>query len=257
MKLYLTPSEPDTIAELSDAVGMTTKRVVSKSKNIKDGLFSNNISERTEEHPLLTRDQARRLPREDVVIVVDGDMPIRAKRLMYYDDTAYKELYESQNFSAPPPQPPHVITEADYRYIETAEDMAEQKAAAKIEGDAARFRAAEKRDVDAAALGHTQSDFSKDEPSVGAAGGAGTQLVAQDGSTDPAPIEELDQVAPVANATSAQEATAGTRIAPKEADQQGVSGRHTGQADTASAPAPQKHVPLLSDNELIKNRHGP
>lgn len=127
IKLYLTPSEPDTIAELSEAVGMTTKRVVSKSKNIKDGLFSNNMSERTEEHPLLTRDQARRLPREDVVIVVDGDMPIRAKRLVYHDDTTYKGLYESQDFKSPLPQPPHAITEADYRYIEIPEDKAEKE----------------------------------------------------------------------------------------------------------------------------------
>lgn len=147
IKLYLTPSEPDTIAELSEAVGMTTKRVVSKSTNIKDGLFSNNISERTEEHPLLTRDQARRLPDDDVIIVVDADMPIRAKRLMYYDDTAYQELYESQNFDAPLPIPPHAITEADYKYIETAEDLAAQRDEAEKAKADAQARAAEKRDV--------------------------------------------------------------------------------------------------------------
>ena len=247
IKLYLTPSEPDTIAELSDAVGMTTKRVVSRSKNIKDGLFSNNISERTEEHPLLTRDQARRLPREDVVIVVDGDMPIRAKRLMYYDDTAYKELYESQDFNAPLPQPPHVITEADYTYIETAEDTAEQKAEAEVEGDAARSRAAEKRDEDAAALRQRQFEFDKTEPSTGAAGGAGTQLGAQNGSPDSALIKEPDKVAPVANATIPPEAP---EAQSQEAGQQ--SHQVDGQADTTSAPAPRKCVALSGDNELIK-----
>lgn len=169
IKLYLTPNEPDTISELSDAVGMTTKRVVSKSKNIKDGLFSNNVSERTEEHPLLTRDQARRLPDDDVIIVVDADMPIRAKRLMYYDDAAYQSLYESQDFNSPLPVPPHTITEDNYKYIETAEDMAAQQAAAKEAKEAAQARATEKRDAEAVAagqgvLGFEAADAADPEP---------------------------------------------------------------------------------------------
>lgn len=128
LKLYLTPSEEDTVQELSASVGNTTKRVVSKSKTIgKDGMFGTNVSERTEDHPLLPPDQARRLPAEDVIIVVDADMPIRAKRIQYYDDHGYKVMYESQNFQAPLPAPPHRITEADYEYMETPEDKAEKR----------------------------------------------------------------------------------------------------------------------------------
>lgn len=142
IKLYLTPSEPDTIAELSEAVGMTTKRIVSKSRSIKDGVFGTNLSERTEDHPLLTKDQARRLPDDEVVIVVDADMPIRAKRIEYYHDTAYQPLYESQDFNAPLPTPEHTITEADYRYIDTADDLAAGADNIATEADAARERAA-------------------------------------------------------------------------------------------------------------------
>lgn len=128
IKLYLTPSEEDTVKELSSSVGTTTKRIVSKSRTIgKDGIFGTNVSERTEEHPLLTPDQARRLPDDEVIIVVDADMPIRAKRIQYFDDHAYKELYESQDFSAPLPQPEHSITEADYTYIENAADRDEKR----------------------------------------------------------------------------------------------------------------------------------
>ena len=123
LKLYLTPSEEDTVKELSASVGNTTKRVVSKSRTIgKDGLFGTNVSERTEDHPLLPPDHARRLPADDVIIVVDADMPIRAKRIQYFDDHGYKEIYESQNFKAPLPAPPHTITEADYEYIDSQED---------------------------------------------------------------------------------------------------------------------------------------
>lgn len=166
IKLYLTPSEPDTIAELSEAVGMTTKRIVSKSRSIKDGVFGTNLSERTEDHPLLTKDQARRLPDDEVVIVVDADMPIRAKRLMYYDDTAYQALYESQDFNAPLPTPEHTITEADYRYIETADDLADAANGLSAEAEDARSRATARAQAEAAAtkagegLAQGQLDFS-------------------------------------------------------------------------------------------------
>lgn len=149
IKLYLTPSDPDTIGEMSEAVGMTTKRVVSKSRSVKEGAFSTNVTERTEDHPLLTRDQARRLPEDEVIIVVDAGMPIRAKRLRYFEDRDYAPLFNEQDFSKPLPAPPHTITEADYTYLETAEDR-EAKAAANREAiEAHKAAAAAKRDAEA------------------------------------------------------------------------------------------------------------
>lgn len=106
IKLYLTPSEEKTIADLSAAVGMTTRRVVSKSKTIGQGAFSGvNVSERTEEKPLLSEDEARRLPKDEVVIVVDADMPIRAKRIQYFADRTLKPIFEAQGGDYPYPAP--------------------------------------------------------------------------------------------------------------------------------------------------------
>ncbi len=45
-----------------------------------------NISERPEEYPLLTKDDAQHLLMDEIIALVDGDMPIRAKRLMHYAD---------------------------------------------------------------------------------------------------------------------------------------------------------------------------
>lgn len=149
IKLYLTPSDPDTVSEMSEAVGMTTKRVLSKSRSVKEGLFSTNVTERSEEHPLLTRDEARRLPEDEVIIVVDADMPIRAKRLRYFEDRDYKPLFEDQDFTKALPQPPYTITEADYTYLETTEDK-EEKAAANLAAiDAHKSAAKVKRDEEA------------------------------------------------------------------------------------------------------------
>ncbi|TNV09204.1 hypothetical protein FIC94_22220 [Ochrobactrum teleogrylli] len=114
IKLFLTPAEKDTISEVSEAVGTTTKKVVSRSKTLRDGVMGTNISERTEEYPLLTKDDARRLPMDEIVIVVDGGMPIRAKRLMYFADKVLRKLYNAQDFKSPPPMPTYTITEADY-----------------------------------------------------------------------------------------------------------------------------------------------
>jgi len=123
IKLYLTPNEEDTIGELSESVGTTTKKVVSHSRSMKDSVFGINTTERSEEYPLLTKDGARRLPSDEIVIVVNGDMPIRAKRLQYFSDRKLKLLYDSQNFNVPPPLPFHTITEEDYDQIESLENL--------------------------------------------------------------------------------------------------------------------------------------
>lgn len=62
-------------------------------------------------YPLLTKNDARRLPSDEIIIVVNGDMPIRVKRLQYYADTKLEAFYEGQNFKAPLPMPSHTITD--------------------------------------------------------------------------------------------------------------------------------------------------
>lgn len=97
LKLYLTPSDQDTIDEMSESIGKATKRIVSRSKKMgTEMLSSRNISERTEERPLLSADEARRMDLSDVIIVVDAQHPIRAKRIQYFDDSMLKPMFESQ-----------------------------------------------------------------------------------------------------------------------------------------------------------------
>ncbi len=125
LKLYLTPSEEDTVEELSQSVGTTTKKVTTRSKSMKDGVFGANVTERTEEYPLLTKDDARRLPSDEIIIVVNAAMPIRAKRIQYYADRELKRLYDAQDPNAPYPLPKRIITEADYDEIKTVESVSQ------------------------------------------------------------------------------------------------------------------------------------
>jgi type IV secretion system protein VirD4 len=104
VKLYLTPSEQKTIEELSQAVGKTTKRVVTRSRAVGRNPFEGrSVSERTEDTPLLTEDQARRMDLEEVILVIDAHMPIRARRIKYFEDPALKVLHAGQAGSFPYP----------------------------------------------------------------------------------------------------------------------------------------------------------
>src|SRR5690606_33258206 len=87
IKVYLAPSEQRTKAELAAAVGKTTHRVVTKSRTVGKGPFSGiNVSERHEERDLLTEDEAGRLTPDDVIIIANGQHPIKARRIKYFED---------------------------------------------------------------------------------------------------------------------------------------------------------------------------
>lgn len=104
VKLYLTPSDQKTIEELSQAVGKTTKRVVTRSRSVGRNPFEGrSVTERTEETPLLNEDEARRLDLDEVILVVDAQMPIRTRRIKYYEDPALRVLHAGQRGSYPYP----------------------------------------------------------------------------------------------------------------------------------------------------------
>ncbi|MEO1959471.1 MAG: type IV secretory system conjugative DNA transfer family protein, partial [Paracoccus sp. (in: a-proteobacteria)] len=104
VKLYLTPSEQKTIEELSQAVGKTTKRVVTRSRAVGRNPFEGrSVSERTEDTPLLTEDEARRMDLDEVILVIDAQMPIRARRVKYFEDPALNVLHAGQSGSFPYP----------------------------------------------------------------------------------------------------------------------------------------------------------
>ncbi|WP_043754755.1 type IV secretory system conjugative DNA transfer family protein [Pseudooceanicola atlanticus] len=107
IKLYLTPSDEKTVEELSKAVGKTTKTVVTRSRAVgKNPFEGRSQSERTEEVALLPEDEARRLPLDEIVVVVDAQMPVRAKRVVYYDDPFFRAIHAAQEGELPFPDGP-------------------------------------------------------------------------------------------------------------------------------------------------------
>lgn len=107
IKLYLTPSDEKTVEELSKAVGKTTKTVVTRSRAIgKNPFEGRSQSERTEEVSLLPGDEARRLPLDEIVVVVDAQMPVKAKRVVYFEDPFFKSIHAAQEGDLPFPEGP-------------------------------------------------------------------------------------------------------------------------------------------------------
>ena len=106
VKLYLTPSDEKTIEELSKAVGKTTKTVITQSRSIgKNPFEGRSQSTRTEETSLLPEDEARRLALDEIIMVVDAQMPVRAKRIQYFDDRLFAAIHGAQTGKLPFPQP--------------------------------------------------------------------------------------------------------------------------------------------------------
>jgi type IV secretion system protein VirD4 len=95
LKLYMTPSEEMTIEDLSDACGVTTKRTITKSRQTGLG-EKTSISERTDERPLLTKDDARRLPEDASIIIVNGRQPVKVKAIKHYADRRFKKILAQQ-----------------------------------------------------------------------------------------------------------------------------------------------------------------
>lgn len=142
LKLYLTPSEQKTIEELSQAVGKTTKRVITRSRAVGRNPFEGrSVSERTEDTPLLTEDQARRMDLDEVILVIDAQMPIRARRIKYFEDPALKVLYVGQAGSFPYPDEDGVrrdrqMTETRETVEKLKQELQEVRAAAGAQGAA-------------------------------------------------------------------------------------------------------------------------
>lgn len=140
VKLYLTPSEQKTIEELSQAVGKTTKRVVTRSRAVGRNPFEGrSVSERTEDTPLLTEDQARRMDLDEVILVIDAQMPIRARRIKYFEDPALKVLHGRQAGTFPYPdldglRRDRQMTETRETVEKLKQELQEVRAAAGVQG---------------------------------------------------------------------------------------------------------------------------
>jgi type IV secretion system protein VirD4 len=188
VKLYLTPSEQKTIEELSQAVGKTTKRVITRSRAVGRNPFEGrSVSERTEDTPLLTEDQARRMDLDEVILVIDAQMPIRARRIKYFEDPALKVLHAGQAGSFPYPDEDGLrrdrqMTETRETVEKLKQELQEVRAAAgaRVSGAEGSSKAVEAPTTDIQVPSLAVSNRTRGRAARAAAGGGGSGQVAFD-----------------------------------------------------------------------------
>lgn len=107
VQAYLTPQDELTAEVLSKALGQETITSSSKSTPLFRMAFSRdgNLSERSEERALISEGQLKRMPDEDVMIIPRSQYPIKAKRVLHYQDKRFVRLFKRGRGKALPYPP--------------------------------------------------------------------------------------------------------------------------------------------------------
>ncbi|MEO1986429.1 MAG: type IV secretory system conjugative DNA transfer family protein [Martelella sp.] len=93
LQIYMTPQDDRTAQVLSDALGKETITAVSQSENrIRKMTDSANVSRRSEERPLISPSKLLRFPLDKVLILPEGQYPIKADHVKYYEDRHFAPI---------------------------------------------------------------------------------------------------------------------------------------------------------------------
>lgn len=93
VQIYMTPQDDRTADVLSTALGKKT--IVSKSESqsrVRDLDDSANVSRRSEERPLVSPSELLRFPLDKVLILAEGQYPIKADHIRYYEDAHFAPI---------------------------------------------------------------------------------------------------------------------------------------------------------------------
>jgi type IV secretion system protein VirD4 len=90
VRMTYAANDDRTAKRISDLVGLATH--VKTQRSFSGGRAFGKVNESEQEHarPLLTPDEILRLPAEDVLLLVAGMPPYRARKLMYYLDERFR-----------------------------------------------------------------------------------------------------------------------------------------------------------------------
>jgi type IV secretion system protein VirD4 len=87
VQIYMTPQDDRTAEVLSNALGRVTVTAISESQSRVQGMKdSANVSRKSEERPLISAGELLRFPLDDVLVLAEGQYPIRARHVRYFED---------------------------------------------------------------------------------------------------------------------------------------------------------------------------
>jgi type IV secretion system protein VirD4 len=93
VQIYMTPQDDRTAEVLSNALGRSTITAVTESQSRIRALDdSANVSRRSEERPLISANELLRFPLDEVLVLPEGQYPIRARHIRYYEDRHFAPI---------------------------------------------------------------------------------------------------------------------------------------------------------------------
>ena len=96
VRMTYAANDDRTAKRISDLVGQSTHVKLQRSFSNRGWFRSVNESEQEHGRPLLTPDEVGRLPFEDAILFVAGMAPYRARKVMYYADSRFKDRTDRQ-----------------------------------------------------------------------------------------------------------------------------------------------------------------
>jgi type IV secretion system protein VirD4 len=97
VQIYMTPQDDRTADVLSNALGRSTVTAVTESQSrIRALEDSANVSRRSEERPLISANELLRFPLDEVLVLPEGQYPIRARHVRYYEDKHFRPIDQAR-----------------------------------------------------------------------------------------------------------------------------------------------------------------
>ncbi|PZX12492.1 type IV secretion system protein VirD4 [Palleronia aestuarii] len=97
VQIYMTPQDDRTAQVLSDALGKRTTVSTTRSQSvIRKFDESGNVSRRSEERPLISPAEILRFPLDRVLVLPEGQYPILAHHIRYFEDHHFECIYAAR-----------------------------------------------------------------------------------------------------------------------------------------------------------------
>jgi type IV secretion system protein VirD4 len=141
MKLYISPNDHSTTEEITKALGTRTGFKASYSYTLNDA-SNRSVNVSTEELPLMSPAQLRRLPKTKMLLMPEGHLPILADKIVYYADPVFKRIFESQK--GPYPYPSRDLRLLDRLEQQVARDAVQNRQLREALAEVQRFAAGAK-----------------------------------------------------------------------------------------------------------------
>jgi type IV secretion system protein VirD4 len=93
VQIYMTPQDDRTAEVLSNALGRSTITSFTESQSRIRALDdSANVSRRSEERPLVSASELLRFPLDEILVLPEGQYPIRARHIRYFEDRHFAPI---------------------------------------------------------------------------------------------------------------------------------------------------------------------